>query len=298
MASKPAGIPGRVAGTEALCYRLGVLTGLLFLACRGPDPVAGALDAEPGAPFAVWASQSADGRLWTRRAEPVAHRMSSLGLHVDDRGDLALTGLFHTTPPTWWEELVGDLQVFGLRYDGEAYVSAAWPVEDRYAVAAVDPQGFEGGFWYYAAEGRAGDPAVRAGEHHIRSSPPAVTRLVAEGLADPSPVRFGGELLLFATQVPDAVVLAAGEPLAIRQRFPGVTVPFALEVDGALWLLAQGVVGGRRQPVVATSADGRTWSDWAPMIDMGRLQSCTSPVMGPDPAGAGWLMFGVEEPGR
>lgn len=279
---------------------------LWLLACA--SPLEGARDPDPGADFQVWAfTAAAPDQAWIRSDAPLLHGLSSLGMH--DTGDgLALTGLPMLRPPTRWEEALGGLRVFGFRSNGrltreaatrpESWTPSSWSVEDPGVDAPIDPQGFEGGFWYYAAQGREGDPAKRAGDHAIRSSPPPVARVAAPGLADPSPARLGGALTLFTTvwlgEGRAAVAQYTGEPLAEVARFDGLSVPFALEVEGRLWLWAQAVVGGRRAPVWSVSADGRSWSAWR-SVDLGGLQSCTSPVMGR--LRDGWLMLCVEERG-
>lgn len=244
---------------------------------------------------------------WVRAPQPLAHSLSSLGLHVED-GRLALTGLPMARPPSRFEELFAPLRVFGLlsgaglsRADvvkPERWGTTSWPVEDSEADAAIDPQGFAGGFWYYAAVGTSGDPARHPGAHLIRSSPPAATRYSAEGLADPSPVMFFEHVHFFATvwqEGRESVIHATGDPLVEVQRFPGLSVPFAAVVGDELWLLAQAVVGGRRQPVLSRSADGQRFDAPAAFLDPGALQSCTSPVMGP--VSDGWVLFCVEERG-
>lgn len=300
----------------ALCYRRRVPTAspapllLALLATAGCERPAPAPDA-PAPAFRVWifTSASPEGP-WERAATPLQSGWSSLGLHEEEDGALALVGL-KMERPTPEEERAPRLRVRGWRAasgltraranDPASWAAAEWPLEDPGVVAAIDPQRFEGAFWYYAAEGRGGDPALAAGPHALRSSPPPTARLSGAGLADPSPARFRGEILLFATAYPDAVVLAAGDPLVERARFPGVSVPFARALPAAeggerLWLLAQAAVEGRRQPVLSLSEDGQTWSPWAKILDLGSLGSCTSPVLGP--LADGWLLACVEEPGR
>ena len=279
----------------------------LLLACAGPDPLAQALGQD--GPYAVVAYTSAgppDWR-WARAERPLAHGLSSMGLHDED-GGLALTGLPMASAPTWWEEQRRDLAVWGLRSepgltraraaDPAAWRVSRWPLEDPEAVSAIDPQRFEGAFWYYAAEGTQGDPAHATGPHRLRASPPAQARWTGEGLADPSPVRFHGERLVFATAWPEAVVLGVGEPPVEAARWSGVTVPYAAVVPGAggevLWLLAQAVVAGKRQPVRAISLDGRTFSGFSPFLDLGPLPSCTSPVLAR--LADGYALYCVVEP--
>lgn len=270
--------------------------------------MADALRAGPEVPFEVWiyTASSWEGP-WVRAAAPLAAGVSSLGLH-EEGGRLALTAL-PQRPPTALEELRKKLVVRGFLAEAgltraragarDAWAPTSWPVDDPDSVSTIDPQRLEGQSWYYAALGRQGDPARADGDHALRSSPPAQERLRGPGLADPSPVRFHGELLLFATAHPEAVVEAAGDPLAQIGRFSGVTVPFAREVpvgEGSeLLLLAQAVLDGRRQPVRSLSADGRNWSAWSPVLDPAPPGSCTSPVLGA--LSDGWMLACVEEPG-
>lgn len=302
----------------AACYLRGVSPHrallITLLGCRGQRPLADALRPDPAAAFQVYAFTAEDpAGPWTRAPTALAHGLSSLGLHRVPEGEpgaggLALTGLVMDHIPGWWEERFPRPTVWGLRTRGpvrraeatdpEQWAATSWALEDDLAGGALDPQGFEGRFYTYAAQGRSGDPAQRSGEHSLRVSPPPEALWTAPGLADPSPVRFQGLRLLFATRWPDGVVQGEGEPLQQVAFFPGVTVPFATVVPGepaTLWLLAQAPVAGRRQPVVATSEDARHFSPWSPLLDLGDLASCTSPVMGP--VSDGWVLFCVEERG-
>lgn len=276
---------------------------LLPCACRS-DPLAGALDPSSDRPFRVWVytASSLEGP-WRRSSAPLAAGLSSLGLHDEGEGRIALTGLPMGGSPGVFDELFPALRVWGLvsapalnmagAADPTRWQERTWDLDDPGTVAAIDPQRLEGAFWYYAARGRSGDPALADGPHEIRSSPPATSRASAAGLADPSPVVFHGEQVLFATQHPDAVVRISGGQL--RDRWPGVSVPFAASVGEQLVVLAQAPVGGRRQPVWATSADGSQLSSWTAPLDLGPLQSCTSPVLGR--LVDGWMIACVEEPG-
>lgn len=266
------------------------------------DPMVRALQPNPGGSHQVWAFTSPDRVRWTRVEQPIAWGLNSLGLAVDGQGDVLVTGLQRVREPPWLEREVTGPSVHGLRFDGQAWSPERWSVRDPEAVSYIDPQPFEGEIWYAAPRGTVGDPAKRAEPNPIRSSPPPTTRFVAQHVVDPAPVRIGGELHLFLTQGADLLHLA-GEPLTERHRLPGVTVPFALALDGQVLLLAQAPLGGRRQPVMATlDADqlagppGDLVPTWQAVVDLGPLRSCTSPVMGPSPAG-GWLLLCVEEPG-
>jgi hypothetical protein len=73
-------------------------------------------------------------------------------------------------------------------------------------------------------------------------------------------------------------VAYTGSPLQRRHRFQGVSVPHALVVDDALWLLATQVNQGRQQPVRAISRDGKTFSDFEPFLPLKADEVCASPV--------------------
>lgn len=269
--------------------------------------MAEALRPDPSARSVVWVfTKDGDARTWVRSATPLAYNVGSLGLGTVE-GRLTLVGLPMADQPTWWDELFPALRVRGWQASpgmtleavagASSWSPVSWTIQDPEAISALDPQPFEGGFWYYAARGAEGDPAAAPGPHALRSSPPPAARLLANGLADPTPVRFHGKSLLFATAWPDQVVLASGDPLTIVRRFPGMSVPFAsvISEEGVevLWLVAQAVVQGRRQPVVARSADGLTWTEPAPLLEVGALRSCTSPVL--TPIEGGLALFCVEE---
>ncbi|NOY24838.1 MAG: hypothetical protein GXP62_03105, partial [Oligoflexia bacterium] len=274
---------------------------LTLLACgQFADPMVRALSPIENARHIVWGFTSPDLQTFTRSPVPVAWGLNSLGLAVDDDGALLLTGLQTVAEPTLVEHYLTGPVVRGLRFDGQTWTPRHWEVDDPDAVSYIDPQIFEGQFWYVAPSGKTGDPAHRSEPNPVRSSPPAQTRFSGSFVVDPAPVRVDGALHLFLTQA-GSVIHLAGEPLAVRHRLPGVTVPYALQVDGQLLLVAQAVVQGRRQPVIATvsqdaleSRPGVLALNWRPVVQLGPLSSCTSPVLGPSPAG-GWLLLCVEE---
>ena len=255
----------------------------------------------------VHAFHSPDGARWTRQEEPVAEGWQSLGLHVLEDGRLALTGLALTGRASWWERNVSGPPVRGLvSADGRTWEAAEWSWSDPGAGApqAIDPQYLGEQLWYVHHEGE-GDPVAAGRDNALRVTPPGVTVLSATGLADPSPVRLGNELLVFVTAHPHAVQGyrlaepggAGGEAERIFNA-GGVTVPYALVVGEELWLFAQQARGGQRRPVLARSRDGRSFSAFAP-VDLGpdAPRHCTSPVAGPvpDAAGGGLVLLCVEE---
>lgn len=253
---------------------------------------------DPSASTRVWVFRSSDGLSWRRDSEPLAWGVSSLGLSVRADGEALLTLLQHVREPTWWERWRMPQVVYGLvSRDGHRWQGTHWVVHDPGALGIIDPQWLGDELWYFAPEGKSGDPAERAGDHRIRSWPPGRNRIKARGLADPSPVLLGDELFVFVTRRSGGgageVVEYAGDPLAPVHTFPGVSVPYATVVGEQLWLIAQRDVGGHRRPVRAISADGQTWSAWQPLGDITGLRSCTSPVVGY--IGGEWLMLCVEE---
>lgn len=265
---------------------------LTALACSGTPEEA--LAPPMMGPTRVWAFHSTDGTRWSQQAEPVAEGLVSLGLAVADDGELWLSGLDHTGVASWWERNVTGPPVAGLRSrDGRTWEATSWSFDDEVDGAAVDPQWFEGSLWYVHHQG-TGDPVASGIPNDVRAVPPGAVQLSAVGLADPSPVRFGGELLVFATVYPHAVKGYAGEPLAQFTSMAGLTVPFATVVGDELWLLAQRNVSGGRRPVLARSTDGRSFGKASP-IDLGAAapRSCTSPVLGPTPDG--FVLLCVEE---
>jgi hypothetical protein len=166
-------------------------------------------------------------------------------------------------------------------------------VEDDEARQYIDPQPFLGEMWYIYRPGEEGDPAEMGQHNEVRVEGRTWQRL--PHATDPSPVRFGGQDMVFLTTSGRQIEQWSMDPPQRLQSWGGVTVPFAAEVQGELWLLAQQDQGGRRQPVVARSSDGRSFSSFRPVLDRDSVGSCTSPVLGPHPAG-GWVLLCVEEP--
>ncbi|MDP6932981.1 MAG: hypothetical protein QGG40_08685 [Myxococcota bacterium] len=280
------------------------------------DILAGALQPSSSAAFQVWAFTSVQGQGWIRSERPVAHSYTSLGLHLEE-GELHLSGQHRLQLPTAEEEAMNLLWTQSLVTDGTDWSARITPFEDPEVTSHTDHQWHAGELWYFAtAQSHRAfdqpvdqdpanlpverDPLWREGMHLLRSTSPARTRVEGAGLGDPSPVTFQGQLHLFATRVHGTisqgsveVVHFAGPDLTEARTFPGVTVPFAAVVGEELWLLAQAQVGGRRQPVGARSRDGTTWSSWEPLVDLGTMSNCTSPVMGK--LGETWWLFCVEE---
>lgn len=256
---------------------------------------------DPDARRVVWAYTSADRETWTRQPEPVAYNMASLGLSTEADGSLLLTGVVEIEPPPW-ERLVGP-PVRGLRFDGTAWSAVREPGGDPEALSYIDPQPFEGGFWYIAPQTSDGDPAhIKDTPTPLRSFPPPTLRFADPGIADPSPIRMpDGSLHVFITHNFNILHLA-GDPLRERINVMGANVPFPLLIDGELHLLAQAARGRFREPVIApydldALGEEQITPAWQPLLtrdEQGDQQSCTSPVMAPSPAG-GWLLLCVEE---
>lgn len=246
------------------------------------------------------AFRSSDLRTWALQPQPTAERVASLGLEVGDDGHPVVTFMdMSGGERSWWSRTFDDPSVGVLRERDGVWERDTWSVDDPLAPGLLDPQPFEGALWYVGRDGVSGDPAAAA--TRIRRSPPGETMAEGLGLTDPGPVRFNGELLVFATSARQELVLFAGDPLAVVARWPRVTVPSPIVVGDELWLVAQKPAGGSRLPVpvLARSTDGRTFSSFAPLLKRGTVRVCTSPVLTPIAQGASrateWLLLCIEE---
>lgn len=238
---------------------------------------------------------SADGGSWTRQPGYAHAGLQSLGLSVRPDGELWLTGMNFRGRAGWLEKYVTGPPVRGARFSGEGWAEAEWEVDDDATVNFIDPQWLGDELWYVSRPGQSGDPAQDGAHNTVRSSPPPKERIKVATVTDPSPVYFRGALYLFVTTGANRVELWGGAPLARVQEWREVTVPFATVVGDELWLLGQRLAGPR-QPMLARSRDGRTWSAFVPMLPADSVGSCTSPVMGPHPGG-GYVLLCVEESG-
>lgn len=269
---------------------------LLLAACggRGCQP----FEEEEAPPLAMRQTAlirytSTDLQTWTRDPTPVREGFVSLSMSVRPDGELWVTGIDQLGRASWWERNIRAPPVQGLKSrDGEHWTHAEWRVKDPETPSFVDSQWLGDELWYVAFKGR-GDPVGAGNQTRIRSSPPPTTRAQGEGYSDPSPVRFQDKLYLFVTAWPQRVSQLAGEPLTEIQRWAGLSVPYATVINGELWLLAQKNLNGKRQPVVARSKDGRSFTQPRQMIPWRSVEHCTSPVMGPTPTG--WVLLCVEE---
>ena len=269
----------------------------IFMSCAD-HPMVLALRPEPGAINVMHAFHSDDMRSWTHKGA-MAYGVSSLGLDKVEEG-LRITLIQEVRPPTWWEQ-VWTSKVYGYIYDGQSLSPKDWTVHDSQATAMIDPQFYNGAYWYISPPKGIVDPARSDTPIPIRNSQTEAPLYEAPRLADPSPVLFNQERHVFATQN-GSVLQLSGDPLRPVDKHPGqnslfngTTVPFATVIDDTLLLLAQRNVNGRRLPVISSSADGKQWSQWKPIQPMPKeLHACTSPVMGEDPAG-GYILFCINE---
>lgn len=243
----------------------------------------------------VWWT-SPDGRDWTRQPAPLAEHFVSLGLSVRADGALWVSGIDQSGAERgWWDRTFGDPTAGGLIFDGQSWTRTAWPVGSD-APALLDPQWLDDALWYVARDGQGGDPA-EAGPVRIESAPPQRTWLTAPGTTDPSPARFGGRLHLFVSQMGRGVVhyTQGDDPTFTEvQAWARLQVPSAVVVGDELWLVAQQNIQALRQPVAARSRDGRRFTSFERLLPPGEINHCTSPVMGPHPAG-GWVLLCVSE---
>lgn len=256
----------------------------------------GVLPPPMGPTSVVWFT-STNGRDWVRQSEKLTDKFQSLGLSVRADGSLWLSGLDQSGLATPEEQALGPRPEGFIGRDG-VWERTTWAdVHDPDALQYIDPQWFGDELWYLSRK-MGGDPKLGGGKNEIRSiapgAPGATIHYSEAGIADPSPVTFQGQRYVFLTGQPSGIVQMGSDPLKEIQRWPAVTVPFALTVEDELWLLGQHNVHGKRQPVVIKSRDGRTWSgQFEPMLPSESVGNCTSPVMGPwlD----GWVLLCVDE---
>lgn len=245
----------------------------------------------------VRAFRSADrGQTWSLLPEPLAEGLDSLGLSVRPDGTWWVTGLDHAEEPPWWEWYTGP-RVRGLERSPEGEWSRrTWWVDVGDTRSVIDPQWSGSSLWFASRPTAvSGDPADVDEEVELRVAPDGGVVYRARGLADPSPVDFGGERHVFVTQLGRGVVHLTGTPLVPRRTWGGFTVPYATVIDGELWVLSQMLQDGRRYPMLNRSTDGRSWSGWSPLLPMlpSGPATCTSPVVGP--AGDELLLLCVDE---
>ena len=166
---------------------------------------------DPNARLRMWAfQQQADGQ-WVPQSNQVAHSFSSLGLHVEGEGEAArivVVGQHLQEIPSEGEKAIGVAWTQELLFDGAHWSSRVRPLAGAEVQGHSDDQWLDDELWFFhapqaptreeTANGRL-DPVQQPGIKQIRSAPPLRTRYEAEGVADPSPVRFQGALHLFVT---------------------------------------------------------------------------------------------------
>ena len=272
-----------------------------------------ALIASPQASTQIRAWSSRDLQTWTAQKDPPLHSLSSLGLHHED-GNIVLSAQHRLQMPTKEEEEMQLLWSQLLHFDGVAWRAEVRPFSAPIS-AHADHQWFEGELWLQSSPplfrggagavapdqlGAARDPLLLKVDHEIRT--PDRVWLSGVGLADPAPLRFKGDLHLFVTRAEihnqelrlsvEHYVEQDGQ-LEKKSVFSGRSVPFALEVNGEMWLLAQQRTRSGAQLVSSRTADGVSWSSWAPLLSSELERSCSSPVMGR--VGEKWWIFCVEQ---
>ncbi len=268
----------------------GLLVGMVACQPQAPPP-----PLRTGPTKVVWWT-SPDAITWTRQPGVLAEHFVSLGLSVRKDGALWVAGIDQSGGGSsgWWDRIRGP-SAGGLVFDGDAWSRETFRVRGADAPALLDPQWSGEELFFAAREGRGGDPA-EAGVVRIRSAPPGRDWLEGPGITDPSAVVFGGQLHLFVSVLGRGVVHHAGEPLREVQAWGRVQVPQAVVVEDQLWVVAQARIQARRQPVLARSLDGRTFSAWEPLLPEGQIEHCTSPVLGPSPSGGFVLLCVAEQP--
>ena len=263
------------------------------------NPMRRALIDDPKAMNVMHAFTSTDLKHWHHHGIQ-AWGLSSLGLIKDTNNDLLISCIQEVRPPTREEEKEGP-PIYGFRFDGNSYQPYRWTINDPTTRAYIDPQPFEKSVWYISPSGLQ-DPARVTTPTPVRRSPEQITELAYPGITDPSPVRYKGRRLLFATHQMH-IVQFEGDRAPMKeahlttettQHFAQATVAYATVIDKYLVLVAQVIDNGRKIPALSYSTDALSWSRWE-RIDMPRtLNSCTSPVLGPHPNG-GWILFCIEE---
>ena len=223
----------------------------------------------------------------------ITRNFDSLGL-VEEPGRVVLTGMDHSRHIPWYERYQKPL-VHQVVWDGQSWERERTRVAVD-AMALLDPQWQGEAFWYVARSGM-GDPALGGVNRVMKGTE---MQLEGIGLADPSPVTFGGKELLFVTRWGDGVVLWEGSPWTEQARWQQLTVPFArVEArvgagaktglkNSVLAVYAVGVIEGRRLPVRMESRDGVTFTEPRRLKLSPMPGSCTSPVRWSDATGQ-WL---------
>lgn len=251
------------------------------------DPVAGAAMG-PGDERPVWMFRQRGGT-WSRSAEPVAHRASSLGVGVQgDRLVLTMQCFWGDCGNEAKRREIGPPVHALTSADLNEWQPAMWRLVDPDDRVPIDTELRGDSVWYYGTQaGMRGDPAEHRQPHSVFRARIEGDRLVGPermiagpSLADPAPLSVGTETWLFLTTQPGrAIGLARGNPLALQREWTGVSVPHAMMVGDRIWLWAQTVREGRMIPVRTISADrGQSWSDWSSPLPLDGLEGCGNPV--------------------
>jgi len=225
---------------------------------------------------------------------PIARDMSSLGLGVVD-GEIWLTGL------CWWPGCGSNAEMeirqregpllFGIgTRDLSEWRALQWRLKGAGDLTPIDPEirQTDDGIvlWYYGVPGQQHNDPMNRTNHEIHTANLQGENFVSNGLllrghglGDPAPITYKGEQLLFATTeaAQTSGVFTGQQPREVS-KLEGVSVPFAFEVNGALWLLASKIINGHPTPVRATSNDGRNFSQWEEFLPTGNMEGCSSPV--------------------
>lgn len=266
----------------------------MLLGCGWVDPpvVGAVLGHDAQAERHLWLFRQQDDGRFLRDPVPFGHSLSSLGLAaVDDSLILTGLGFWPGSNSQWRRDWLGP-PVHGLQTrDLDRWEPLLWRLKgDPGDRVPIDPQllanedGLE--LYYYAVPpAERGDPGLRSGARIIaRAGLDGEARwtqdvLEVPSVADPSPVTFQGQRLLFATTQPgNEITLFAGDPLSAIRTWTGVSVPSAFVHDGVLELWASRWSGHQQQAVRALSRDGRTFSNWEQPLPMTGVRHCASPA--------------------
>ncbi len=272
---------------------------LLLTACAWVDPpvVGAVVGHDPGAERHLWLfREQADGS-FARDPVPMAHSLSSLGL-VEMENSLVLTalGVWMGSVSEWRRKWLG-APVHGLRTtDLVTWEPLLWRMKgDAIDRVPIDPQlhltadGLN--LYYYAVPPEErGDPALQTEDRVIARGNIARGKvggeirwmedvLMADSVADPSPVRFKDRDFLFVTTRPGSeITMFVGDPLTRKRSWSNVSVPHAFVHDGALQLWATRWNGPQQVAVRAISQDGSHFTEWEAPLPMEGLRHCASPV--------------------
>jgi hypothetical protein len=263
----------------------------LLLGCLADSPVASeALTVDADAERRVWMFRRT-GQTWARSAAPIAHSMSSLGAGIVGESVVLTSQCFWgDCGSVLWRHLAGPPVHAIASTDLETWAPRMWRLadpDDRIPIDTEIRANSDGAaVWYYGTPaGMMGDPAAFDTPHTIFSARVAGDRLVepvaqmtAPQLADPAPVQFRGQQMVFLTVRPGHEIgLATGDPLAVTRTWTGVSVPHGMVVDDVLWVWAHRVQDGRFVPVRSVSLDGAEWSPWQAVLPTAGV-SCGNPV--------------------